>query len=85
MQDHASDKNLVATLTKTRDWARSLGIGLGWAGRDSNPWPPDYQSGALAKLSYQPTVVGRPKIGYNSFPNGKRIRSDHGLACLVGR
>ena len=22
----------------------------GWAGRDSNPWPPDYQSGALAKL-----------------------------------
>ena len=28
-----------------------------WAGRDSNPWPPDYQSGALAKLSYQPTVV----------------------------
>ena len=21
-----------------------------WAGRDSNPWPPDYQSGALAKL-----------------------------------
>ena len=47
-----------------------------WAGRDSNPWPPDYQSGALAKLSYQPTVVGRLQIGYNSFPNEKRIRSD---------
>ena len=31
-----------------------------WAGRDSNPWPPDYQSGALAKLLSQRDLSYRP-------------------------
>jgi hypothetical protein len=31
-----------------------------WAGRDSNPWPLDYQSSALAKLPPKVSLSYRP-------------------------